>query len=653
MIGDVLWALPSAVLVGVLPGLAVASLLAPDWRWWERAVAAPGLSVGLAGILGLIAHDTHVAFDAATVLPVEAALALAAGVRLHRRSTTGDRTRPRRERSVALAVSVGLAAGLSGAVLMAVSQRDQAVPLGTDTPVHGAAVVAIVAQHDSLAAVPEPVDQTAVSRPRTGLEATAALVSELGGPDPAVSLFALGLVAVAVLPLGLVALTLEGTGSTRLAVLVPLLAAGLPYPRVAVEFGGYPLLAESTLIVPMVLAAARVAAGREVRAGVAMAAAGVAAMWITHGTELVTAAALGVPLVAAVLLRARRAGWVRDLARLAVGCATAALLVSLLRRMPQLPAPVGSPLDGPDVPPTDSLLAPVSGLGLSGFWSGFSQYVFPEQALVLLYVAGLGAALLRRQARWVVLAHALLLGALADDMLWGHLRRLWTTVFPWSSRDRLGAVEFWALPLIMGLGLLFLADVVAATLRRVRPATAARVAVAVTAAVALVAAVAGLRHDAAGYASAVADNSLVTAADSTALQRMSATLPAGAVVLTDGTDDAGQWIAALTRQQAFFYKDYLNHHDRDARVLALQQACTSSVDPALFRGIDAVFVGARRQSDATHPWSLQCMRSVPWLEPVVDVRSGGGEAAVFAITRQATRGTAAVGPATPGGPPPG
>ncbi|MGH7746639.1 MAG: DUF6541 family protein, partial [Candidatus Dormibacteria bacterium] len=116
-LADLLRALVPLVLVGILPGLALATLVVPGWRRWERLAAAPGLSAGLAGAIGLAYHDLHVPFTAATVLPLEAVIAVAAAWRVRRRMAAVPVPEDR-PAGVRLVVAGALCAGLVSAGLL-------------------------------------------------------------------------------------------------------------------------------------------------------------------------------------------------------------------------------------------------------------------------------------------------------------------------------------------------------------------------------------------------------------------------------------------------------------------------------------------------------------------------------------------------------
>jgi uncharacterized membrane protein len=81
---DLTHSILGVVLAALLPGFALATLLAPGWRAWQRLTMAPGLSAGFIGVAGLAMHDVHVPFEPLTILPVLIVLGVAAVIRWRR-----------------------------------------------------------------------------------------------------------------------------------------------------------------------------------------------------------------------------------------------------------------------------------------------------------------------------------------------------------------------------------------------------------------------------------------------------------------------------------------------------------------------------------------------------------------------------------------
>jgi hypothetical protein len=637
-------ALPALLVVGVLPGLVLATLVVPGWRWWMRLAAAPGLSAGMAGVIGLVLHDLHLPFMAPTVLPLEAALVVAAAWR-HRRRThaggapTGRGRAARRDRWVLIAAA---AAGAVSSAMVAAGFHSLPVPLITDAPVHGIVANAIARTHDTLPVNPDPAQASAWVRPRSGFEAVAALASEIGGPGPTADMLPFVTLAVALLPLGLAALTLEATGSPAMAALAPLLGVGWAFPAVPIFFGEYPYIIDATLVAPAIIVVLRMLRRSEVTANLLMLAVVMASIWVVHGLEAITALAVGGPLVAAgVPGRDRR----RALSRLALAGAAAgagALLVILLTRLPAVPSPTTSPLAGPVASETSAFAAGVGRLGLVDALTAFVQFAFPTVLAAALFTAGVAACLVQRRDRWAVVAHVLLLACFLDMLVTGRLGRLWDLLYPWSGEDRLPAIQYWVVPIVMAAGTLWLVGPVEALLRtwlaRLRHRSGPRAsrlrlrAGVLAAAAGALLMVVDMGHDADLYRRSVQDLGVAGPTDIAVMQRMARRLPAGAVILVDGGDDSGQWVEAITGDRLLLTNGFLKDHPADVRIVALQNACA---DPggaaAVLGGVDAVFIGSRTIPEPRHPWSLRCIAAIPDLTPLIEMASPSGTAAAFRV----------------------
>ena len=626
-LSDLLQAADGLLLVSLLPGFALATLAAPRWGWWERLAAAPGISAGAIGVLGLIYRDLHLGFRAVTVLPVLAMLVPAAWWRV-RRTRSEPRVGPVADRgAIARVTAVALVAGAFSAAILSAGLRGSPLPLERDGAIHGTLANAIASSGDTLPQIPEPADGGAWVRVRTGLESQAALVSELGGPTPAGSLLPLTLVAVLLLPLGIAALAWETSGSAALAMASSAVALLSAFPAWPITFGELPLVVDTAVVVPLVLAAIRCVDGRRTADAVAMAACAVAANWTVHGTEVVTATLIGAPLLALAIRGSRQSGGPRRGALLLGACTAVALAVTLITRPPVVQ---GMPSTG-----AGTVVAEQSDFGslvghrsfsaaideLTGFQPGW-------QLLALLAAAGALAAVRQRRMRWAILVELVVLATYVDSVSIGVLRPLWVRLYPWSTDDRIMDLQVFPLALLAGLGAVTCAEWLAT--RRGVPQWRLAGGLAVGAA-----AVIGLGHARDLYADARSTHPVITATDVTAMQAMSRRLPTSAVVLSDDSD-AGVWISALTPQQLYMSWPYLRSHPDEARVMALSRACTDpqSIDPALFHGVDAVYIGAS-QVAATHPWDTACIARLPWLRVVVSTSGPEGTATVLAVTSAA------------------
>jgi hypothetical protein len=618
-------ALPFLILVGILPGIALATLVVPGWRRWERLATAPGLSAGMAGVIGLAYHDLHVPFMAATVLPLEAMVVVAAVWRTRRRVAVAPEpgARPAGTR---LVVAGALAAGVVSAALLAAGYRDLPVPVATDGPVHAAVAAGIATRHDLLPVLPDPSAGSWV-RPRAAVEATAALASEIGGPSAPAELLPLTLLAVLLLPLGLAALALETTGSAAIAAAAPLLGVGWAFPSIAVSFGEFPYVVDATLVAPLVIAAVRALRPGELRRHLVLVATLVAAVWAVHGLEAITALVIAAPLCVARAWPDRRRALPRLLGVLGAALGGAAV-VTLITRVPALVPTAGAPVPAATLTEVSRFSGDIARAGVVDTLNAFAHYAFPSGLVMGAYVLGVIAALVERRLRWALVAHAVLLACFVDVLSTGLLRRVWIAVYPWSVQDRLPAVQYWVVPLLMALGLVWLGS----RLNLGQAGGRARSGALFLGAATLVACAVDAPHDATVYSASVQQRGVVTAADRSVIDRLSGRLPAGSVVLTDGIDDSGQWLAVLSRDIPYYTSNYVKDHPDDPRLVALEDACADpAAAAAMLQGVDAVFVGSRHIGRPQHPWSAACIASIPGLETLATAGSGDGTAAAFLV----------------------
>lgn len=648
---DLLCALPGLVLLGLVPGWALLVLIRPGMPRWWRLAAAPGVSIGLAGVLGLVYHRAGVAFEPATVLPPMALLAIAAAaghVHRVRRARTGDAhaTTPDpatlRGTTGRIVVAAALLAGLISAGAAVTAYHGQPLPPDTDSPIHAYVTRAIATQHDVSVAQPEPDVASAAVRDRVSFEATAAEVAGLTGMRPEAAMLPLVLLCVLLLPLSLAMLAHEATRSWKVAALVPLLGAGFTMITWALEFGEFPYLADATLVVPLALSARRALLGSERTRNLALVAVFVAAMWVTHGLEFLTALCVGIPFAAASL---RGQDW-RRLATGALGVAAATLagaaLITVLTPHPAVPAAVAP--DGVSAgSQTVQMLARMG--SRSQMLHALADFVHSELVApaVILYVLGLAAALLVRGMRWALVAHVALLLILADVGYGGILMRVWSAVFPWSGADRVVSIQWFVVPLLMAWGVVNAAQVFRPLLARTGGAGVQRRmrlgAVALSALTAATVAVAAW-HTADDMSGSAATSTTTTDADVAAMAAMDRALPPGTVVLAHTGADGGQWIDVLTREVEWAPIAILRNYVRsgtivpavDPRVAALDHACD---DPqaarAALRGIGAIYVGARQSPAVLLHWDPRCIAALPGVRQLVRATAGGRTAIVFAV----------------------
>jgi hypothetical protein len=645
---DLLRALPGLLLIGMAPGLALLALIRPSLPWLWRLAAAPGLSIGAVGVLGLVYHRAHVSFRLATLLPPLAVLVLAAvaATALRRRratqatsTSTADATPSLRTRPGRIVLAAALVAGLLSASVAVVAFRAHPLPPETDNPIHAYITQAIATQHDVMVTQPLPTLGSASVRERVAFEASAAEVAGLTGMRPEAAMLPLVLLCVLLLPLSLSILAFEATRNWVLAAVVPLLGIGFTMIPWALEYGEFPYLADATLIVPLALVARRALFGDERLRNLLIVAACVAAMWVTHGLEFFTALVVGVPFALASL----KGQPLRRLATGAAGIAVAALagaaLITVLT--PHIAIPTAVPPEG--VSAGSQSVQMLARMGSrSQMLSALADFVRSELVVpaLLLWILGVAAALLVRGMRWALAAHVLLLLMLADVGYGGILIRVWTAVFPWSGPDRVVSIQWFVVPLLMGWGIFNAPLVFRPILARARSLRAVQLTMGAVALVAVMVPVAATWSTLTGMQSSVGDSTHTRDADVAALSAMNRALPAGTLVLANTGADAGQWIDVLTGDVEWaplvLTRNYVVTGTLrpavDPKVAALGRACS---DPRAARaaldGVGAVFVGSAPERTAPVHWDASCIAALPGVRELTHVSSGGRTAWVFAV----------------------
>lgn len=432
----------------------MATLIAPRWPTWERAVVAPGLSAGLIGATGLVLRIAHVPFSALTIFPFVVVICVAGYLRRRR----GQRDAPAGARATTPAirgvVAAGLLAGVVSAAGLAYSLHAQPLPPDWDPAEHGAIANVIAQNRDVFASVPVPLEHTSYVRPRMAFEASAAVVSELHGPSPAQSMMPLVVVAVLLMPLGLAMLALEATGSYWTAGLTPFLSTGMAFPSFQVILGRFPLVIDASLVAAAVVAMARLVRGRDVFTHATMISAIAAAIWITHGLEALTAVLVGGPLVIELL---RRRWSFSALLRVGAGIAAASAgvgLVMALTIVPKAPTVSSGLLELIDSQKSVGLGIP--GVDSRTFFEYFAQTDLTSPIAVALFAIGIVAAVGRRQLLWALASLLLLFAVLEDVSYSGLLQSVWLgVVWPWGDVDRLLGVAYWVVPMLMAAGLVW------------------------------------------------------------------------------------------------------------------------------------------------------------------------------------------------------
>ena len=138
------------------------------------------------------------------------------------------------------------------------------------------------------------------------------------------------------------------------------------------------------------------------------------------------------------------------------------------------------------------------------------------------------------------------------------------------------------------------------------------------------------------YTSEVQMRSLVSPADLTLMQDMERLVPRGAVVMTDGGDDAGMWLAGLTDLTPLVPNGLEFGTLSLPLDIALSDACSDPVTAVA--SIDRVhgdflYVGAQQIAQPEYPWDVGCIAALPDLRLIASVPWKGTEAAVFQVIR--------------------
>lgn len=613
---DFFRALPVVLLLGTVPGLALATLIDPRLSCPERLAAAPGLSVGCIGVAGLVLHVCGLPFDPLTVIPILTVLTAAAVTR-HLIGTRG--ARPAGGAGLAV-VGIAVAAGAVLVAVAAAALHTDVLPPANDPALHGAIAATIVQDRDVLPVVPVPADGSGFVRTQTAFEATDALASELGAGGPAQVMLPLALISLLALPLGVAVLAYHVTEDRRVAAAASLLSLGLIFPAWPVGFGDYPYLVNSTLVVPAVLAVTRCLEGSSVVNSAVMAGVAVLAMWAIHGLEIPTAVAIGGFLWLSILVRRRR-----ELLRGAAVALIAVLMAAgagyLLTRAPVLPVPH---LPGTATNEAVAYLTQQRQVGLGAL----QPFIGLDLSIIAgaLLCAGAVTVLLVRRGRWLLgslLVPALCVADVVGDQ-WLH--PLWVRLYPWTDLDRLYELEFFIVPVIAGIGAAGLADLWSRRAARLEPGRSRGISALSAAAIGVVAVgglALGAQRSSAMLSEELASSIHVPAQDVSVIDALAAQLPPGSLVLNDGVADAGQWITALTDEVEVEPRGYAEAYPDDWRLIAMAGACSDpSAARAALRGVQAVFVGSTGGAVGPQHWNAACIAEIPGLRLVAGSTSG-------------------------------
>lgn len=136
------------------------------------------------------------------------------------------------------------------------------------------------------------------------------------------------------------------------------------------------------------------------------------------------------------------------------------------------------------------------------------------------------------------------------------------------------------------------------------------------------------------YRNAVVTRSLVTPADLTVLRTLSARYPPTTIVMTDGGNDAGMWMAALTDLRPLVPNGFEYGALSLPLDVALVDACGNpGAAEAAVRHADVIFLGAHMIPSPIYPWKFSCIAALPNLRLITSSPWEGGTAAAFAVIK--------------------
>jgi hypothetical protein len=287
---------------------------------------------------------------------------------------------------------------------------------------------------------------------------------------------------------------------------------------------------------------------------------------------------------------------------------------------------------------------------------GVQYFLIPLVLAVGLFAVADLLRLLSRTRRRQLLVTIAALAAAAVAFLGRHpIGHLWTSVwathtvftYPLGTFDPLGQLRPWIVAMAIAAIAVVIAWValarrthfprlIALRLRTVAPGL--DVAGASLGIIAVLCLVIGAASELSVYRSEVAGRSMVSPADLTALAALNSTLPKGTVVMTDGGDDAGMWLAGLTDLTPLVPNGFDFGTLSVPLDVALADACS---DPAFavttlgrmhrLYGASVVYVGAHSIDAPEYRWDINCVARLPDLRLITSARSGGDVAAAFAV----------------------
>ena len=256
----------------------------------------------------------------------------------------------------------------------------------------------------------------------------------------------------------------------------------------------------------------------------------------------------------------------------------------------------------------------------------------------------------RRQLLVGLFVAAVLLGVIAF-VLRHSLGHLWTrfwepdsiVLYPLGVFNQLVNLRQWGIPVAVAGVVIVLAAV--AGLRRMDIPAAVRNFIGAPAkhldltgvalgGLAVLAVVVGAASDLGVYRVGVATRSIVSPADLSVLSSLQRQLPPGALVLTNGGNDAGMWIAALTDLNPLVPNGYSGGALDVPFEVALENACNSpEVAEAMVARVAAVFVGSRHIASPEDLWNVNCISKLSNLRLIASVPSNGTVSAAFEVIK--------------------
>jgi len=572
----------------------VVALLLPGWlllraAGWPRSQPERLLLAGPASI-AVIAVATAVlgrlgghAFTQWELVALDAALAVLAWWR--RGALRGE------ERLAWRWYVVGALPGLLLAGVAIASVGGLTYPPSEDSLVHATAVRWFLDGH---AAPPYLVDHLrAMADPevRYGWHAFAAALTRGTGLDAGLAVTAGGWPVVFMLPGSLMLLARRAGMGWRAALLTGFAAVGVGIvPFKFLALGQAPLLAGGYVLAPCAAVAWCDTLRLRTPGAAAVAVVLAGSVVFTHPSDLPTLTLLTAMLLP-VALRGFRCPGLRDLA--VVG--TAAIAVLALIRIwtqygsrPLAGTPFGDTVSGAVT--SEQFVTPRH---LTGFWDQAmaSMTSLPHDwVLPILAVAALLLAWRELPARLFAAFGVVLLAIQVDAWGWQWPQSVLVRVFPWSSPERLMALDWFVFPPLAALAVLRVVDALRLPEDARRDPALTR---ALLAAAAVAAAVLPALTFSPGMLQHAHDaQTALTPADREAFDTVVAAVPAGHMVLTDGIADGGSWLSVLTDVDTLLHKDW-NHNAAAPRIREVLRDLCAPGEAGRLRGlgVDWVYLG--------------------------------------------------------------